>query len=159
MQDLLMEYSEDNYSPLVDLETAHNNMGEKDWGDKFVFTDGTVSNILMNVSETTGNRVILLDDLTMFGAGEFNYDEDQPTTVTCWTPERFGVDFGIGSSIVIVGRTSQGTDSETGELRPVSLNVTGILVTERNGNVPEPIVGVEEEDDWILGDVDFAEED
>jgi hypothetical protein len=113
----------------------------------------------MNVSETTGNRVILLDDLTMFGAGEFNYDEDQPTTVTCWTPERFGIDFGIGSSIVLVGRTSQGTDSETGELRPVSLNVTGILVTERNGNVPEPIVGVEEEDDWILGDVDFAEED
>ena len=159
MQDLLMEYSEDNYSPLVDLETAHNNMDEKDWGDKFVFTDGTVSNILMNVSETTGNRVILLDDLTMFGAGEFNYDEDQPTTVTCWTPERFGIDFGIGSSIVLVGRTSQGTDSETGELRPVSLNVTGILVTDRNGNVPEPIVGVEEEDDWILGDVDFAEED
>ena len=159
MQDLLMEYSDGNYSPLVDLESAHNNMDEKDWGDKFVFTDGTVSNILMNVSEKTGNRVLLLDDLTMFGAGDFNYDEDQPTTVTCWTPERFNIDFGIGSSIVIVGRTSQGTDSDTGELRPVSLNVSGILVTDRTGNVPEPIVGVQEEDDWILGDVDFAEED
>ena len=48
--------------------------------------------------------------------------------------------------MVVVGRTSQGTD-EDGNLRPISINVTGILVTKARGGSPEEITHIDENDD------------
>jgi|10_taG_2_1085330.scaffolds.fasta_scaffold16982_3 hypothetical protein len=156
MQDMLMEYSAENYCPLVDLEAYHTTVEEKAYADRFVFTDGSVNHINMNVSEKTGNRIINIDDLTLFATGEIDFDTDAGA-VTCWTPERVNINFGIGSNVIITGRTTQGTDSETNELRPVSINVLGLLVTEQQGTIPDPITNDGEDDDWILPDVDFTE--
>ena len=95
-----------------------------------------------------------------FGAGEFDYGgEQQSLGVTCWVPEKIEIDFGIGSEVVVVGRTTQGTDSETGELRPVSINVLGVLLTNREGTVPDAITSDGDDGDWILDDLEFAEGD
>ena len=162
-QDALMEHSSGNYSPLIDLEAYHATVEEKAYTDRFVFTDGTVNSINMNVSEKTGNRIINLDDITTFGAGDFDYGgEQQSLGVTCWIPEKIPINFGIGSEVVVVGRTTQGTDQETGELRPVSINVLGLLPTNITGSVPDAITSDGDDDDWILPDADdlgFSEGD
>ena len=48
----------------------------------------------------------------------------------------------------MVGRTTQGRNDD-GSLRDVSLNVSGILVTENRGVVVEPFEVEEEDLDWF----------
>tara|TARA_R100000329_G_scaffold148660_2_gene137812 strand:- start:1194 stop:2435 length:1242 start_codon:yes stop_codon:yes gene_type:complete len=145
MQDALMEFSKDNYSPLVNLEAYHNMLDAKDnWNDRFVFTDGTVNSINMTVTPN-GNRVIVIDDLT---AG-FDYESENFSGTTCWVPETIPINFGIGSNVVIVGRTSQGTDEE-GNVRPVSINTVGLLVTSVRGSSPDDTLTDSDEDEWIF---------
>jgi hypothetical protein len=59
------------------------------------------------------------------------------------------IEFGIGSSVVVVGRTSQGTDEE-GNLRPVTINVSGLLVQKARGGSPDDIEQNEEESEWFF---------
>ena len=47
VQDEIMQRSEDNYSPLVDLDRYHQSVSNKTYNDRFVFTDGTVSSVNM----------------------------------------------------------------------------------------------------------------
>ena len=145
MQDALMEFSSDNYSPLVNLEAYHSMLDAKDnWNDRFVFTDGTVNSINMTVTPN-GNRVIVIDDIT---AG-FDYDSENYSGTTCWIPENLEINFGIGSSVVVVGRTSQGTD-DSGNPRPVSINAVGLLVTSTMGSSPDATLDTAEDDEWIF---------
>ena len=145
MQDALMEFSKDNYSPLVNLDAYHNMLDAKDnWNDRFVFTDGTVNSINMTVTPN-GNRVIVIDDLT---AG-FDYESENFSGTTCWVPETIPINFGIGSNVVVVGRTSQGTD-EDGNARPVSINTVGLLVTSVRGSSPDDTLTDSDEDEWIF---------
>ena len=145
MQDALMEFSGDNYSPLVNLEAYHNMLDAKDnWNDRFVFTDGTVNSINMTVTPN-GNRVIVIDDLT---AG-FDYESEAYSGTTCWVPESLDINFGIGSNVVVVGRTSQGTD-ENGNPRQVSINTVGLLVTSARGSSPDATLDTAEDDEWIF---------
>ena len=58
------------------------------------------------------------------------------------------IDFGIGSQITIVGRTSQGTD-EDGNLRPISINVNGLLVMDKRGGDVSHEEVVEDNLDWF----------
>lgn len=145
MQDALMEYSEANFCPIVDLGQAHSMVMDKDYNDRFVFTDGDVTTVNMNQTKN-GNRYFVLADFN----SEFSLDDDN---LTCWTPPHIEIDFGIGSKVVVVGRTSQGTDDE-GNLRPISLNVNGILVTKARGGSPDEITHIEDDsdgfdDDWM----------
>ena len=66
---------------------------------------------------------------------------------TCWIPEHLGIDFGIGSTIVVVGRTSQRLID--GVADPVTINVASILVTEKRGSPVEVDTPVEESFDWF----------
>ena len=50
---------------------------------------------------SNGNRILNITDLN----AEFNYDDDG--VVTCWIPEHMEIDFGIGSSVIVIGNTSQ----------------------------------------------------
>jgi hypothetical protein len=59
-----------------------------------------------------------------------------------------GINFGIGSSVVVVGRTSQGTDDD-GNLRPVTINVSGLLVLKARGGSPDDIEQ-NEESEWFF---------
>ena len=147
IQDAIMEYTHENYSPLIDLEAYHNLAADKSYNDKFVFTDGSVMNIIMEKT-SNGNRVLTIDDLNS-DMGEDVYGDQAWSGVTCWVPDYVEIDFGIGSSIIVVGRTSQGTD-EMGNLQPVTINVTGLLPLSVRGESPEDIVTIEEDDsEWF----------
>ena len=80
VQDIIMEFCTENYSPLVDLEQAHSNAASRPYKQRYVVTDGTVTSINMTPTGN-GNRIINIDDLTT----EFNFDNDgfTATIETC----------------------------------------------------------------------------
>ena len=142
MRESLMEYSGDNFFAVVDLELAHNELQNKtNYNDRYIFTDGQVTTVNMNPTKN-GNRLFHMSDYNLENVADFSWDD----SITCWTPPHIEIDFGTGSNVVVVGRTSQGTD-EDGNLRPISINVTGILVTKARGGSPEEITHIDENDD------------
>ena len=98
----------------------------------------------MNMTPTkNGNRIINITDLN----AELDYENDSGM-ITCWIPEHLTLDFGIGSSVIVVGRTSQRTID--GEVEPVTINVAGLLCTVKHGSaVEETTQPVEEDFDWF----------
>ena len=115
------------------------------YAERLVITDGMVTNMQPSPNKV-GNRTIWLASLD-----NYNYDANQYEDTVCWLPPHIDLDFGVGSQILIIGRTSQREtiDEDTGEtiINPVTINVYGLLVQERKG---EPIVvSVEStDDDW-----------
>lgn len=145
ISDAVMEFCQGNYSPLIALDKYHQTANNKaNWDDKFVFTDGTVNSI--NATPTSnGNRIVNLDDLNT----DFDFDNDGWSGTTCWIPENISINFGIGSQVLVVGRTSQGTDQE-GNIRPVSINVTGLHIINSRGGSAEEVEFVDESEDWFF---------
>ena len=129
-------------TPLVELDRAHIERQALPSKERYIITDGTVTN--MNMTPTSnGNRIINISDLNT----EMDYDNDGSGITTCWTPEHLTLDFGIGSSVIIVGRTSQRTTDEGVE--PVTINVSGLLCIERKGSAVEVSQPMEEDFDWF----------
>ena len=127
--------------PLVDMDKAHIQRQGLPSKERFVITDGTVCN--MNMTPTkNGNRIINLTDLN----AEMDYDNDSGIT-TCWIPSHLTLDFGIGSSVIVVGRTSQRTID--GEVEPVTINTTGLFCVIKHGSAVEVSQPVEEDFDWF----------
>ena len=114
-------------------------MLSKPYSDRFVITDGSVTSINMNPT-ANGNRIVNLDDFNT----EIDWDGDGFSGTTCWIPENIQINFGIGSTIIVVGRTSQSGDN------PTSINVSGIYVLDNRGGSPEQIAVVEENEDWFF---------
>ena len=130
-----------NLIPLVEMDRAHIQRQALPSKERFVITDGTVCN--MNMTPTkNGNRIINITDLN----AELDYENDSGMT-TCWVPEHLVLDFGIGSTVIIVGRTSQRTTDEGVE--PTTINVAGILCTTRHGSAVASTAPVEEDFDWF----------
>ena len=126
--------------PLVDMERAHIERQALPSKERYIITDGTVCN--MNMTPTkNGNRIINLTDLN----AEISFENDGITT--CWIPEHLNLDFGIGSSVIVVGRTSQRVVD--GDAEPVTINVSGILCTVKHGSAVEVSQPVEEDFDWF----------
>jgi len=123
------------------LGDYHIRMQGQNAKERYVITDGTVVNI-NNQPTANGNRIINLNDLN----AEFSYDGDD-SIVTAWIPSDIEIDFGIGSSVIIVGRTSQRTDDDG--YTSTSVNVTGLLVTDRRGSSVEITEVIEENYDWF----------
>ncbi len=141
-EDCLRENFESHLVPLVDMDKAHISRQALPSKERFVITDGTVCN--MNMTPTkNGNRIINLTDLN----AEMDYDSNESGITTCWIPEHLSLDFGIGSSVVVIGRTSQRTTDEGVE--PTTINVAGIYCTVRHGSAVEVSVPVEEDFDWF----------
>lgn len=130
-----------NLVPLIEMDRAHIQRQALPSKERFVVTDGTVCN--MNMTPTkNGNRIINLTDLN----AELDYENDSGMT-TCWIPSHLTLDFGIGSTVIVVGRTSQRTTDEGVE--PTTINVAGILCTTRHGSAVESSQPVEEDFDWF----------
>lgn len=128
-------------TPLVEIDRAHITRQTLPASDRFIITDGTVCN--MNMMPTkNGNRILNLTDLN----AEFDYDNDSNMT-TCWVPSNVELDFGIGSQVIVVGRTSQRTTDEGPE--PVTINVSGLYVTQKRGSPVEVNQPVETDFDWF----------
>jgi len=97
----------------------------------------------MNMTPTkNGNRIINITDLN----AELDYENDSGM-ITCWVPSHLTLDFGIGSSVILVGRTSQRTVD--GETEPVTINVAGLYCVIRHGSAVEVSQPVEENFDWF----------
>ena len=136
IQNLLGE----NISSLVALSSYHADNSHKQYDERLVITDGNVANMNLQAYDN-GNRVIFLSDLN----ADFDYDGEGYSSTACWVPAGVDIDFGIGSNIIISGRTSQGTDAE-GNLRDVSINVLGLHVIDRHGSAEVYSEPVESED-------------
>ena len=127
--------------PLVEIDRAHIMRQTLPNSERFVITDGTVCN--MNMMPTkNGNRILNITDLN----AEFDYDNDTNMT-TCWVPSNVELDFVIGSSVIVIGRTSQRITEEGPE--PVTINVSGLYVTEKRGSPVEVSQPIEEDFDWF----------
>jgi len=140
-QDILVSAFSDKLTPLIELDRKHILNGTLPAKERFIITDGTVCN--MNMTPTSnGNRILNITDLS----AEMDYENDTGM-VTCWIPEHLELDFGIGSTVIIIGRTSQ-RQGEDG-VEPATINTSGILVTERHGSPVEVSSPVEEDFDWF----------
>jgi hypothetical protein len=136
----LQENFEKHITALVEIDKAHIMLQSQPSKERFIITDGTVCN--MNMTPTkNGNRIINITDLN----AEIDFESDAMTT--CWIPEHLSLDFGIGSSVIVVGRTSQ--RMVDGEAEPVTINVAGIHCVEKVGSPVESAQPVEKDYDWF----------
>ena len=119
----------DKLVPLVNLDREHLQRQGVLSKERYIITDGTVCNMNM-IPTKNGNRIINITDLN----AELDFENEAGTT-TCWIPEHLTLDFGIGSTVIVVGRTSQRTTDEGTE--PVTINVSGLLCTVRKGSAVE----------------------
>ena len=132
---------ESHLAPLVEIDRVHITRQTLPAKDRFVVTDGTVCNMNM-IPTSNGNRILNITDLN----AEFDYENDSNMT-TCWIPEHIDIDFGIGSSVIVIGRTSQ--RMVDGVADPVTINVSSVYVTEKRGAPVEVNTPVEESYDWF----------
>jgi len=92
---------------------------------------------------SNGNQTVYLSDLN----ADFSYGDDDNASTPCWIPQEMEIDFGIGSNLMIVGRTSQSV--RDGEVMPVSINVLGINVLHRHGSSEIVSQPAEDLTDWF----------
>jgi len=128
MQQLIAENMRGYVCPLVNLENYHQNNKHRPAKERIIVTDGNVTNMYMNPN-SNGNRTLYISDLN----ADFDYDNPSGAT-PCWVPEHVELDFGIGSQVLVIGRSNQSTNQETGELRQCSINVFGVIVLNRMGS-------------------------
>ena len=124
-------------TPLVALETYHTDAPKY----STVITDGNVSSMNLNRS-TNGNATIYISDLN----ADFDYDGEGRSSTPCWVPEHIKIDFGIGSNVIVIGRTSQ--REVDGELTNMSVNVSGIYVVNNHGSVSDDAAPAEDGGFW-----------
>jgi hypothetical protein len=144
LQNHMMESAMAHYSPLVDLGRYHSESEGKPYAQRFVITDGSVSSVNMTPNKF-GTRRVTVTDLN----SDFDYEGGSWAGTTCWIPAHVNIDYGIGSTVILVGRTSQGK-TQDGGIGDVTLNVSGVLCLENRGVVAEPYEAASEEDlDWF----------
>ncbi len=130
---------------LVDLDRLHQTQQMEQARDKLAIVEGTVVNQRMTPT-SNGNRIISITD--KHADMELTEDDDGDLATTCWIPEHININFGIGSKVIVVGRTSQRIIE--GEAEPITINTSGLLLEESVGNPIAEEEGVEDEDlDWF----------
>jgi len=134
-EDALVENMGEFVTDLMDIESYHQEI-QTQQGLKIAVTDGIVTSMNLTVNKNTGNRVIWIEPL------DANYgfeDEDMPESTPIWVPSHVDIDFGVGSDIVVIGRTSQSQKKDEsgipidGEYNPVSINLYGLNVRLATG--------------------------
>jgi len=141
--DMIAEHMNKYLSPLVELDRYHAESLSLPTSQRYIVTDGNVTNMNMNPTKT-GNRAIGISDLL----ADFDYGGEGYSSTTCWVPPHIEIDFGIGSNIVVVGRTNQ-YQLDDGTMSQVSVNVFGVYVLDKRGEPMASVEGVEEDFDWF----------
>ena len=142
IEQILMSEFSDKLVPLVDLDRAHLEKQALPYKEKFIITDGMVTNMNMTPS-SNGNRIINITDID----STMDYENGGDGITTCWIPEHISLDFGIGSTVIVVGRSSQRTTDEGVE--NATINVGGLLCTVKTGSAVEVSPPMEEDFDWF----------
>ena len=144
MRNLVADMLRPKVTGLVNLENYHNTVQSLPAKERIVVTDGNVTNMNMNPNKT-GNRTLFISDLN----ADFSYEDGGYSSTPCWVPPHIDIDFGIGSHVMILGRTSQSRNQETGELRQCSINVFGVIVLDKRGNPVNVQDSGEQYSDWL----------
>ena len=147
MEDMLGSNMSEYVSDLMELESYHEQISTVQ-GLRLVVTDGIVSSMNLTVNEKTGNRVMWIEPV------DANYgfeDEDIPESTPVWVPKHVNIDFGVGSDVIIIGRTNQTQKKDadgtpTGELNPVTINLYGVFPRIATGAVVEDVTLENDED-------------
>lgn len=140
-EEALKNHFDEHIIMLFDIDREHIQRQALPSKERYVITEGTVCN--MNMMPTkNGNRIINITDLNT----EMNYEDDSGM-VTCWVPEHLTLDFGIGSTVFVVGRTSQRTID--GVVEPATINTSGIYCLIKHGSAVEVSQPIEEDFDWF----------
>ena len=147
MEDILGSNMSEYVSDLMELESYHETISTVQ-GLRLVVTDGIVSSMNLQVNEKTGNRVMWIEPV------DANYgfeDEDIPESTPVWVPSHINIDFGVGSDVIIIGRTNQTYKKDadgvpTEELNPVTINLYGVFPRIATGAVAESVVLDNDED-------------
>lgn len=147
MEDMLGSNMSEYVSDLMELESYHEQISTVQ-GLRLVVTDGIVSSMNLTVNEKTGNRVMWVEPV------DANYgfeDEDIPESTPIWVPSHINIDFGVGSDVIIIGRTNQTQRKDadgvpTGELNPVTINLYGVYARIATGAIAEDVVLDNDED-------------
>ena len=142
-------FNEDrDIADLFEIENYHDSIRNEP-GMKLVVTDGIVSSMNLTANEKTGNRTMWVEP------ADANYgfeSEDVPDSTPVWIPSYLSIDFGVGSDVIIVGRTNQTQrKDENGnvledEWNPVSINLYGVYPRVALGNAEVPEISSEEND-------------
>lgn len=138
-EDALVEHMEEYVTDLFDLEEYHQEIISQP-GIKMAVTDGIVTSMNLTVNERTGNRIVWIEPLD----ASYGFDdEDIPESTPIWVPSHVNIDFGVGSDIVVIGRTNQSQKKDDngmpidGEYNPVSINLYGLYVRLGTGLAEE----------------------
>ena len=148
MEDLLVEHMGGYIADLFEIENYHDSIRNEP-GMKLVVTDGIVSSMNLTPNEKTGNRTMWVEP------ADANYgfeSEDVPDSTPVWIPSYLSIDFGVGSDVIIVGRTNQTQKKDENgnvledEWNPVSINLYGVYPRVALGNAEVPEIDSEEND-------------
>tara|TARA_R110000764_G_scaffold212412_2_gene298693 strand:- start:1475 stop:2716 length:1242 start_codon:yes stop_codon:yes gene_type:complete len=139
MEDLLVENMAEYVADLIELDSYHESISQQQ-GLRLVVTDGIVTSMNLTPNERSGNRVIWVEPVD----ANYGFDEDDiPESTPIWVPSHLPINFGVGSDVVIIGRTNQTQKKDEGgipidgEYNPVTINLYGVYARSATGVVPE----------------------
>ena len=146
-EDGIGEHMAEYVADLMELDLYHEQI-QQTQGPRLIVTDGIVTSMNLTANEKTGNRVIWVEPV------DANYgfsDEDIPESTPVWVPSHVDINFGVGSDVIVVGRTNQTQKKDEdgmpidGEYNPVTINLYGVYARTATG-APEGMVEMAEEE-------------
>jgi len=150
IEDILVEHTAEYLADMIELDSYHDLISQQQ-GLRLVVTDGIVTSMNLTPNERSGNRVIWVEPVD----ANYGFDEDDiPESTPIWVPSHVNIDFGVGSDVIIVGRTNQtqkkGDDGMPidGEYNPVTINLYGVYARSATGVVVEEVAEGESMEFW-----------
>mgnify|MGYP001249188219 CR=1 FL=1 len=146
-EDGIGEHMAEYVADLMELDLYHEQI-QQTQGPRLIVTDGIVTSMNLTANAKTGNRVIWVEPV------DANYgfsDEDIPESTPVWVPSHVDINFGVGSDVIVVGRTNQTQKKDEdgmpidGEYNPVTINLYGVYARTATG-APEGMVELAEEE-------------
>jgi len=141
MENMLASNLGDHLTELTDLENYHDSVKHEPVSARLVITDGIVSSMNLVPNERTGNRTLYVEPLD----ANYGFEEgDIPEPTPCWVPSHIDINFGVGSDVIIVGRSNQTQKKDENgipipnEFNSVSINLFGVLPRVIVGAVNTP---------------------
>lgn len=150
MEDILVEHMVEYLADMIELDSYHELISQQQ-GLRLVVTDGIVTSMNLTPNERSGNRVIWVEPVD----ANYGFDvDDIPESTPIWVPSHVDINFGVGSDVIIVGRTNQTQKKDEdgspidGEYNPVTINLYGVYARSATGVIVEEEVEGDSMEFW-----------
>jgi len=150
MEDILVEHMAEYVADMIELDSYHDLISQQQ-GLRLVVTDGIVTSMNLTPNERSGNRVIWVEPVD----ANYGFDvDDIPESTPIWVPSHVDINFGVGSDVIIVGRTNQTQKKDEdgspidGEYNPVTINLYGVYARSATGVIVEEEVEGDSMEFW-----------